>query len=411
MTYRLRIMMVLLICLLLAGAAPVARAQESGDDAAATAMPGTEEHTPKFALVPVGDYPQGYFDDLPLSPGESMDLAVNVVNLDQAPVSLVVFKSNAMNAINGGFTAAAEDEEATGATTWIDFPETTVDLGPGGQQEIPFRVTVPADAKPGQYIAALSVQTPGAVSLGGSTSLDFTIAYSISVGILVPGETTAAFTLGEPEISVDNLLTTISVPITNTGNYLVQPAGDLVLKDAQGKEVLSAPVTMGSVYAGNSTTLEVPVPDQIAPGDYTLDLTLTDPESSATQSIESATVTVPAAENAKGVSVTSATIEPNADQIAFANVAVTLENGGSQVAASDVVLQVLRNGTPVEDFPLATNQVLLSGENTYSARYIPADEWASGTYTFRLEVSAVDPSGGQRTSLLDQDLDANIVVP
>lgn len=412
MRYRFRILMVLFACqvLLGLGAVPLARAQESEAGATATATAG-EQGTPKFALLPVGDYPDGYFDDLQAAPGESLDLAVNVVNLADEPVSLVAFVSNAVNVVNGGFAAAPQDVEATGATTWIDFPKTTVDLMPGEQQEIPFTVAVPADAAPGQYISALSVQTPQAVSLSGSSSLDFTLAYSISVGILVPGERSAAFELGEPGITVDNLLTMIAIPITCTGNYLVQPTGQLTLTDGQGKQVMSAPIEMGSVYAGNETGIEVPVPDQVQPGEYTLDMTLTDPESGATDAIEGAQVTVPAAANARGVSVASATIEPNADEITFAQVDVTLDNGGPKIAASDVTLQVQRDGQQVDEFPLATNQVMLSGENTYSARYLPAGDWQSGTYTFRILASAVDPAGGQTTVLLDQDLDAEFTVP
>ncbi|HWV23592.1 MAG TPA: DUF916 domain-containing protein [Thermomicrobiales bacterium] len=413
MKHRLRIIVLLIACQLslILGAAPGAWAQESPAAANATATPGAEQTSPKFALVPVGDYPEGYFDDLQVAPGESISLAVNVINLSSTELSLNAFKANAVNMVNGGFAAASPDEDPTGATNWIDFPATTVDLAPGGQQEISFSVTVPKDAKPGQYISAITVETPDAISLSGSSSLDFKLAYSISVGILVPGDKVTTFELGDPLVSVNNLLTSISVPVTNTGNYLVRPAGKLTLKNAHGDVIMSAPIAMESVYAGNTTDIELPLPDQMTPGDYVLDLSLTDVDSSATNSIENAKITIPSASNPRGISVVTATVAPNAKEIAFANVDVSLKNGGPKIPASDVTLQVIRNGKPLEDFPLATNQVLLNGDNSFSARYIPAKTWESGTYTFKIVVRAVDPNGGQATTLLDQDLDAKIVVP
>ena len=84
---------------------------------------------------------------------------------------------------------------------------------------------------------------------------------------------------------------------------------------------------------------------------------------------------------------------------------------GSRSRPADVTLEVMRDGELVEEYPLATNQVLLSGENQFTDRYIPAEMWESGTYTFNLVVSAVDPNGGQETILLDQELDATIEVP
>jgi hypothetical protein len=122
-------------------------------------------------------------------------------------------------------------------------------------------------------------------------------------------------------------------------------------------------------------------------------------------------VTIDELADPTGVSLSSATVEPNADEIAFANVDVTLNNGGQEIPASNVTLEVMHDGKAVESFPLATNQVLLTGENTFTARYIPAETWEPGTYTFTITVSAVDPTGGQETILLEDDLDATIVVP
>jgi hypothetical protein len=377
---------------------------------------GTPEATPEsdrieFALAPVGEHPDGFFKDLEVSPGGSIDLAIVVMNLGTVPLKLDTFKSNAINTTNGGFTTEDAAAEPSEATTWVDFPAQTIELEAGAAQEISFSVTVPADAQPGQYISALSAKTAEALPMPGTDSLDYTLSSALTVGILVPGEMTHAFSLGEPEILPDREVRTLSIPVQNEGNYLVRPAGDLVIADADGKDVLTAPIEMGSVYAGLGTTIEVLLPEQMAAGDYTVSFSMTDPESGATDEITNAAVTIDELADPTGVSLSSATIEPNADEISFANVDITLDNGGQEIPASNVTLEVMHDGVAVESFPLATNQVLLNGENTFTARYIPAGTWESGEYTFRIVVSAVDPQGGQQTILLDDDLDATIVVP
>jgi hypothetical protein len=168
---------------------------------------------------------------------------------------------------------------------------------------------------------------------------------------------------------------------------------------------------MGSVYAALATTVVAGIPAQTPPGDYLVNLSLTDPASGATAEVKDASITIAATEQTTGVTATTVTVEPTGEPIAFANVQVTLNNGGEYLQAANVVLNVFFNGEPLETFPLATNQVLPVGETQLTARYIPLDLWQSGTYTFEIVVSAVDPSGGAETVLATIPVEDQIVVP
>ena len=308
-------------------------------------------------------------------------------------------------AANGGFLSGNESDPAVGATAWIDYPSFDLDVGPGEERTITFTVTVPADAAPGQYISGLGVAMTEAEAIPGSV-LSQIRAYAISVGILVPGEITHSFALGEPNVERPFL----RIPITNTGNYLVRPSGELTLKDMSGNPVLTSTVHMGSIYAGLSTTIEIGLPDQAPPGEYVLSVALTDEASGATAEIADVPVTVSEPVDPSGVSAT-VSIEPNADPIAFANASVTILNGGAEVPAANVSLTVLRDGEKVEDYPLANNVMLSTGETIVTGRYIPADAWTPGTYTFQVTVSSVNQRDGGETVLLTIDVTDSIVVP
>ncbi len=377
---------------------------------AVPATPEPESASPKFAIVPAGDHPEGYFKDIEIAPGESINLEVAIVNFGVSAVDLETFRVNGLNGVNGGFVAGDQNEAPLGSASWIDYPTMSLTLAPLEEEKIRFTVSVPEDALPGQYISGLIAKTAEPVAIPGTDILNHNIAYAISVGILVPGELTTSFETGDPYIEKSGLF----VPVQNTGNYLVRPLGEVVLLDADGVTVLTAQVEMGSVYAGLSTSFVINLPSQLATGQYYISLSLSDPESGF--SVEVKDIPVQLTESTKGsdsegVSLVSHEIAPNADEVVFANVDVTLSNGGQQIPASNITLEVMRDGEQVDTFPLATNQVLLSGENQFVTRYIPADMWQSGEYTFSIKVSAVDPNGGQETILLDEELDATIVVP
>ncbi len=404
--------LILLAALVLATASPAVMMAQSVDFGSTPEAPSgprdtsTGEDVPTFALIAVGDHPTGYFDDIEVAPGSLVELTVAAVNVGQVPVDLHTFKVNAGVSTNGGFAAGKEDDPPVGATAWINYQPQNVQLAPGEQRQTTFTVSVPADAAPGQYISGLAATEAEAAPIPGTDILSQTRGYVISVGILVPGELTPGFEVGTPEI-VDRALV---IPITNTGNYLVRPAGRLAMTDPDGNPVLSTDVQMGSVYAGLSTNLVAYLPDQLPAGDFLVNLSLTDTASGVTAQISSAPVAL--AEPVDPTALTATvTVEPNADPIAFANVTATLNNPGKEIPSANISLRVLRDGEEVEVYPLASNLLVPSGETVVTGRYIPADTWTPGTYTFQIIVSSVSQREGSETVLLTQDVADTIVVP
>lgn len=381
--------------------------------AAQDATPSVESApTPRFSIQPVGDYPEGYFT-VELAPGASTSLtAVVRTTKDSAPVALRVYRTNSFNVVNGGFGAMNEEDAPTGATSWVNVAAESFSLDPAQERQVSITVTVPADAKPGQYVVALVAQTDGAVEIPGLDTLKQVIRSAISVGIVVPGEATHGFTLGDPEFNNEGAAPRLVIPVTSTGNYLVKPAGELTISTPDGKEIVKAPIAMGSVYGGNATTLEISLPTQLPPGDYVVAGTLTDPESKATATIEKTPVTLAERDTEPPrLILDPVTVTANADPIQFADVAITVANTGATIPTATVTLQVSKDGKPLEAYPLAQNQALPQGQATISQRYIPAKGWSKGTYSFEIVIASVDASTGTETQLVTMSLEDTIVVP
>jgi hypothetical protein len=206
------------------------------------------------------------------------------------------------------------------------------------------------------------------------------------------------------------------MPITNTGNILVKPVGEIHLTDASGAEVLSAPVQMGSVYAHDATKLSITLSQPLPEGSYQISVDLRDAATGASASVSNATVeahgaATPVPTALIHFSSATATPKPSVDKLQFLDVSATITNTGDPATNARVVLHAVRDGSPVEDFTLASSLALPTGDTVVQGRYLPADGWSSGTWTFTLTLEAVDAATGQARPLDATTLGEPIVVP
>jgi uncharacterized membrane protein len=364
---------------------------------------------PKFGIFPVGDYPNDWFE-LTIESGDTVQLTAGIANTGEVPATLRTYSANAYNPPNGGFAAGTDEDEATGATTWVTYPSDTFEMAPGDQRAIDFEVSIPADTLPGEYVTALVVQTDESLEVPGSETLRQFIRSAVSIEITVPGETATGFKLGEPVVTPAGGAWTLDVPITNTGTARVRPQGTLSVATADGEEVSTTDVEMGSVYGGNTTTVQVTLPGQLPLGEYLVSLDLTDEATGASASISDAPVTLaePEIEEPETFVVDQASVTPSGDPIQYADVTATITNNGVTIPTANVTLNVQRDGEEVESYPLAQNQALLNGTTEFSQRYIPVDGWQPGTWTFELVISAVN--GGTETVLASVEIADEIMV-
>lgn len=396
--------MVILACAMGAGAAIGAAARESE-----ASPPPTE--LPRFSISALGDYDDQWFE-VTIEAGETANLTAAIRNAGDVEATLRTFAANAVNPPNGGFAAATEDDEPAGATRWLDYPEETFDSQPGDERDVDFTVSVPSGTPPGEYVAALVVQTAEPIGIPGTETFNQIIRGTISVEITVPGDMTSGFDLGAPVVSPAADWWTLDVPITNTGTARIRPHGELVVTTAGGEVVSTTDVEMGSVYGGNTSSVRIGLPGQLPFGDYLVSLDLTDEATVTSASLDAAPITLaePDVVEEPVFVVDQASVTPNGDPVQYADVAATITNNGADIPTANVTLVVQRNGESVESYPLAQNQALPQGSTDFTQRYIPVDGWLEGAYTFELVISAV--SGGTETVLITIEIaDEIIVVP
>jgi hypothetical protein len=386
---------------LVIGTVADACAQES------TPSPDQPSDVLAFEIYPKGKALGDFFAP-EIDAGDTADLTVVLANTGTIAFQGRTYAANAHTAVNGGFAIAEAGAPPSGVTTWLDYPERVDTIEPGKGIERSFSVAVPEQTDPGQYITALILENAEAVAVEGSENFRQIVRFAVPVFITVPGPIEAAFEIGDIGLTSNDASAEISIGIVNTGNVRVRPSGTVKVLAPDGAQLYSAPVSMGSVYARDSTSLIVPIAQPLASGNYRITVDLKDEDTKATAKGE-ATVTstaaaTPAASAPLQILNATGTPRPDAQDIQFLDVSATISNAGEPLTNVRVVLRASRNAEIVEDFALASSLAVPSGETLIQQRYIPVTGWTAGTWQFTLAVEAVDPSSGVAQVLATADL-------
>lgn len=162
-----------------------------------------------------------------LPPGGTVQDAIVVTNRGGEPLSLDVYAADGFLTSDGtlDLVAAGEQSEAVGA--WTVAAGSPVTVPPNESVEVPFTLTVPADAQPGDYaggvVSTLRVENAEGVTVDRRLGS--------RVHLRVTGDLTPALTVDDVQVQYlsagANPLTpgtaTVSFAVTNTGNARIAP--------------------------------------------------------------------------------------------------------------------------------------------------------------------------------------------
>src|SRR5690625_1582549 len=97
-----------------------------------------------------------------LEPGQTVEDVAQVNNFSAEELTFRVYSHDAVNTADGGFTLQPADTEPAGVGAWIGLEE-EITIEAGQSAEVPFSLTVPEDATPGDHaggmVASLTSET------------------------------------------------------------------------------------------------------------------------------------------------------------------------------------------------------------------------------------------------------------
>lgn len=175
-----------------------------------------------------------------VDPGTTVEDAVLVRNSGGAVLTLAVHGSDAVTDESGALDVATTAPEADAVGGWIRPDVEKLQIDPGEVVRVPFSVSVPQDAQPGEHAGALLTVLESA---GETVSVD--MRYATRVTVTVAGELTAGLALDDADLTVstgfwpwDPASAKVSYTVRNTGNTRLSA---MQLVTAPGVELYSSP--------------------------------------------------------------------------------------------------------------------------------------------------------------------------
>ncbi|MFC3494708.1 WxL protein peptidoglycan domain-containing protein [Glycomyces rhizosphaerae] len=109
--------------------------------------------------------------DLALDPGETVIDFVGVSNFSTEPITLRLYASDAYTTDTGAFDLLPADQEPVDVGSWIGFNEQTLTVPSETRLDVPFALTVPADATPGDHVGGIVAAVTEATDANGTEML------------------------------------------------------------------------------------------------------------------------------------------------------------------------------------------------------------------------------------------------
>jgi hypothetical protein len=225
-----------------------------------------------------------------LNPGGHLEDGLVVVNHGTTPLNLAVYAADGFTTDAGRLDVMTKDTTSTGVGAWVHAGRDHVTIQPGKSVKVPFTVTLPDNATPGDHMGGIVTSLTQA-STAEKTTVERRLA--IRIRLRVGGELKPSLSVKDVQVHYSGTLNpfgkgdaTITYTIHNTGNAILAarqaasisgPFGQLRVRSGQ---VADSP----QLLPGDTWKVSVPVRG-VAPavrltGTVTLVPLLTDASSS-----------------------------------------------------------------------------------------------------------------------------------
>ncbi|MFK4222625.1 WxL protein peptidoglycan domain-containing protein [Streptomyces sp. NPDC019890] len=189
---------------------------------------------------------------LSADPGTTLTDRVTVTNKTAAPLTFRLYAADAYNtARDGGFAVRTLKEKQRGVGAWAKPDRDRVTVPANGSVTVPYTLTVPEGAEPGDHPGALVALDERIGAATGSVAVGIQQAVGARVYLRVGGPTVPALSVEDVELTHEQPLVPglgessalISYTLYNRGNVTLNPKVALKAEGLFGRDLLSRELT------------------------------------------------------------------------------------------------------------------------------------------------------------------------
>jgi hypothetical protein len=213
-----------------------------------------------FSLEPASSssQPSGYFI-VSGTPGQQVKESAVLRNLAQQTITVSLAAVDGSTGLYGGVTYRLPQDPVKNVGAWITLDQTQVVLKPGDAVEVPFTVSVPADAPSGVNVGAITAWVPAADGGSTTTSEGFGAQITIqtrrviAVEVDIPGDSEPVLEIGGVTPAPHASGMELNIAIANTGHGLASGEGSIDVPSAE----FHKDFTLENVLPGTSFTYPI----------------------------------------------------------------------------------------------------------------------------------------------------------
>lgn len=171
-----------------------------------------------------------------LAAEEVAEDAVMVSNDSPEEQTIEVYATDGMITGTGAFSCRQQAEDKQGVGSWIKLSESDATLAPGEQKEIPFTITMPAQADVGEHNGCIVFQAKEQ-NVDEAENMQLRFRSAVRLAIVVPGDIRKELSINTFDVSHENGGYSYTTSLQNTGNVSIDTDIQVVLKSLFGGEV------------------------------------------------------------------------------------------------------------------------------------------------------------------------------
>lgn len=196
-----------------------------------------------------------------VDPGTSITDSVVVTNRNDTPLQLGIDAKDAVTTSGGHLDLAPPESEDTGIGAWVGLEADSVSIPAGQTRRVPFTLTVPKDAAPGDYSGGIAV-----VHSAEGTTVSVRNRVATRLDVRVTGKVEVSHQVSDLSVSMPSTwhllaptTATVQYTLTNTGNARIYVAEKVTATGPLGIGALRTETTLQEVLPGASIHRSVQV--------------------------------------------------------------------------------------------------------------------------------------------------------
>ncbi|MGH2981434.1 MAG: hypothetical protein ACRDKV_05270, partial [Solirubrobacterales bacterium] len=166
--------------------------------------------------------------------------SLRIQNQTDKSITVMLDPVRGLTASTLGSAYGLRGSKARGAAQWVSLGSRRLELGPRDRARVPVSVSVPSGARPGDYLAGISVQSGGSdeVRLEGNVAISQVQRYAVGLVTSLPGPRNPAIKLTGVDLDREPAGVTFKIRGRNSGNVILQNvSGETTISD--GDEVVA----------------------------------------------------------------------------------------------------------------------------------------------------------------------------